>query len=570
MNDITQYQRKLQLEYSRAKKTIIVKLRRQQSTSNTRALIKEAIRALTARQSRIISFYISKSFHAGRRDARKEIKGVKILEAAAVNPRAGVGFNLSSIADSDLIRIGRSSIGAIGKFNIILEKELLKQYDELLSDNRLLDSLDMHGWTPWLDDALKKRGIDPAVISLAKHQATTVKMLKVLNDQGIRGGMHPDQVAKQLVPYINRYFGPDGVTINNVGKTVRKFTIDADGNYKWVNHVVTRKYHTTTRNYSRLIARNSMKEARREAYYRSLEKTNLVDHYISVSVMDARTCGNCAMMHGQTVSHADGPSYHGNCHCDLKPVWKRNSILADKNKPDSFYEKQRNMHFLRMNDLKQFNTTLPSGSKLKNYALLPDNVLTYFMPGPLQMRPIRHALMGEPAKIAPLPPQEIGHMSDGEWRAEADSLYSMTKKDNVEHLRLYTVDGTRRDFKGTVHGVDLPLPRGEFSSLHTHPSWQCPLSNVDMSGFLNIQSEMEAGATTREKIYIMTKKKGMWTRIMKKEVPAFEKEFTNEVSKILSKVSRYSERDYHDAYLKAGKIMAKRYGIEYKVIGRRP
>ena len=576
MKDVTLYQRKLQREYSRTRELLIRNFKRQQTHDNAKALIKTATAALTARQSRIIGYYISKSFLNGVRDAKKEVKDIKIVRGAASPSKAEIGFDLNTITDSNLQKIGRANIGAIGKFNIILRDDLIKQYDELLSDNKLLTSLNKDGWTPWLGESLKKRGIDPAVISLVKHQKTTVKMLTIINEQGIRGGMHPDQVARRLVPYINRYFGPDGVTIDNVGKKVRRFTIDANGNYKWVEHTVTRKYHATARNYSRLIARNSMKEARREAYYRSLKKTNLVDHYISVSVMDARTCGSCAMMHGQRVTHADGPSYHGNCHCDLKPVWRRNSVLADKNKSDKHYERQRDIHFMRLNDLKAFNLKMPSGSKLKNYALLPDNAITKIMPGPMHMRKIRHALMGEPNKIIMSTPVEkakhgLTPLTDDELRGQADILWDKTEKDHVEHMRVFTGYGDNVDFTGSAHAVPWRQPLGKFNTMHTHPSdWDPPLSGADIHNFLTNSEELQGSATSKNWIYILTKQKGY--KVPPIDALIFQKQFKKDATAAFVKTIKGGNREvkYRNAYLEVGKNYAKKYGVEYRAIQRKP
>jgi len=276
------------------------------------------------------------------------------------------------------------------------------------------------------------------------------------------------------------------------------------------------------------------------------------------------------MMHGQVVSKAEGPSYHGNCHCDLKPVWKRNSLLGDKNKSADHYERQRDMHFLRMNDLKQFNSTLPSGSKLKNYALLPENALSRAILPPLHMRKIRHALLGEPAKIAPLPQQEITHMNDTEWRAEADNLYAKTEKDGKEHLRLYTPDGAKKDFRGISDRVDFPRPKGQFNSLHTHPAeWDSPLSETDIASFLSTKEEIEMGAASSKNIYIVTKKKG-WKSISPMQRTSFKMKFQEEVKRIHSEIdiSEYFETDFRDVYLKVGETLAKEYGLEYRVIPR--
>jgi len=225
-----------------------------------------------------------------------------------------------------------------------------------------------------------------------------------------------------------------------------------------------------------------------------------------------------------------------------------------------------------MNDLKQFNSTLPSGSKLKNYALLPENALSRAILPPLHMRKIRHALLGEQAKIPPLPQQEITHMTDAEWRAEADNLYAKTEKDGVEHMRILTSDGASREFVGIKNGVDWIPPKGAFSSIHTHPAeWDSPLSETDISGFLLQAGGTEMAATSKEAIYIATKKKG-YKAIKRTQILMFEDEFHKEIDRLfgLLHAETYSDIEYHNMYLKAGKEMAKRYGLEYRVIKRRP
>jgi hypothetical protein len=294
-------------------------------------------------------------------------------------------------------RIFHTHLGAIGNYNEKLSKTLQHQYNVLLSDNKLINSLNTHGFTPWLEKEWQKRGIDPKVIALVKGQKTSAKMASILEYNGIRGGMHPNQVGKRLIPHINRFFGPGGVVIDNVGKTVKRFTVDADGNHAWVDHKITRKYKATPRTYSRLIARDTLRQARMDAYYDSLKSSKLVDHYISVAHMDSTTCGMCASMHGRTVTKGSGPLYHGNCGCDLRPVWKKESLLASQNKQDAFYEKQRNTHFMRANDLKNYNAKMPRGMKLKYATQLPEDAITKVIPDKAAMRAIRHEMLGKPA-----------------------------------------------------------------------------------------------------------------------------------------------------------------------------
>jgi hypothetical protein len=401
MKIITRFQTELFREYKRTQKRLRIQFKHKIAPELVKAIIGEAFKELLERQARIIAGYTYKSYKSGTVEATQELKGVNIKAAAPIPDMGSVGMDLSEVSELQMNRIFHNNLGAIGNYNEKLSKTLQTQYNKLLSDNTLIASLNRDGWTPWLDEALEKRGIDPKVIALVKGQKTSAKMVSILEYNGIRGGMHPNQVAKRLVPYINRFFGPEGVVIDNAGKTVKRFTVDADGNYAWADHKITRKYKATPRTYSRLIARNTLRQARMDAYYDSLKDSKLVDHYISVAHMDSNTCAHCAMMHGQTVTKGAGPQYHSNCGCDLRPVWKSDSPLASQNKPDAFYEKQRNTHFMRAKDLKDYNAAMPRDMKLKYATQLPEDAITKVIPDKAAMRKIRHEMLGKPAAIKP-------------------------------------------------------------------------------------------------------------------------------------------------------------------------
>jgi hypothetical protein len=261
----------------------------------------------------------------------------------------------------------------------------------LLADNTLVNSLSKDGWTPWLDKALEARGVNPEVISLAKGQTTTAKMINILEMEGIRGGKHPREISKMLLPHIPRYFGPEGVVIDNVGKMHRVLNVDADGNYGWVQKKITKAYKATPKSYANLLSRSSMINAHHEGRYQSLQKSGLVDYYISVSILGPRTCERCAMMHSRRVSHANGPLYHPMCMCDLKPMWRKDSGL--KNKEPSYYERQSDKWFLKQHDLQEFNKSMPKGDKLKYSSLLPEDAITKTIPGKSEMYEIRKAFL---------------------------------------------------------------------------------------------------------------------------------------------------------------------------------
>lgn len=381
----TAYAQRLILEYNRARKLLRKYFKARHDPDEARVKIKEILENTTRRQSKIIGYTLNDAFKAGAKEGSIEISNATISASSAT-----VGFDLTKVADSHLHKITKDTIGHVGKYNSLLTNQLQLEYNTLLADNRLVTSLNKDGWTPWLDKALEKRGVSPEVIALAKGQTTTKKIITILETEGIRGGKHPREVSKLLLPQIQQHFG-NGVVIDNIGKVKRVLKVDADGNYKYVKQAVTRPYRATPKSYSNLLARSSMIQANLEGRYQSLQKTRLVDHYISISLLDANTCNICAMMHGQRVTHADGPLYHPSGHCRLKPIWKKDSGL--KNKDPAFYEKQRDNCFLKQHDLKEFNKNMPKGEKLKYSSLLPEDAITKTMPSKEAMYELRKAIL---------------------------------------------------------------------------------------------------------------------------------------------------------------------------------
>jgi hypothetical protein len=134
-----------------------------------------------------------------------------------------------------------------------------------------------------------------------------------------------------------------------------------------------------------------MVSSHQEGRYQTLESSKLVDHYISISILDANTCSTCAMMHGQRVSHSEGPLYHPNGHCSLKPIFRKDSGIRNKN--PEFYEDTRDKWCLKQHDLKEFNKTMPNGEKLKFSSLLPADAITETLPSKEAMLDIRNALL---------------------------------------------------------------------------------------------------------------------------------------------------------------------------------
>jgi hypothetical protein len=575
MKVLTRFQQALLKEYNRTRKKLRTQFKRKMEPVEVKAIIKEAFKELLERQSKIIARYIYREYKKGAMDAKKERKGINIEAAAPIPDMGDIGIDLSEVSQQQMGRIMHRNLGAIGDYNMELSKTLQHQYNVLLNDNKLLKSLNIHGWTPWLEAEWKKRGIAPEVIALVKGQKTSKQMINILELHGIRGGKHPNEVGKMLVPHINRFFGPEGVKIDNIGKTVKRLNVDADGNFEYINHKITKVYKATPRTYSRLLARNTLREARMDAYYSSLAKSKLVDHYVSISHLDSTTCVLCASMHGRRVTKGAGPQYHSNCGCDLVPVWKKDSPLAAQNKPAAFYEKQRNMHFMRMHDLKRYNAKMPRGMKLKYATQLPEDAITKVMPGKIKMRAIRHEMLGKPKSLTPkvlvkepitLPKTEWG-MSDKAWTREAKMLYAKTAIDKKEHLKLY--NGKFKEVVGTGSNVTFKIPKTDYLSLHTHPGWDSPLSPEDIFSFLTSPREQVSGATSNKHIFLIRKtadtKSVFNIQASLKTIKTLYNKERRKTIKMYG-IGPYTEAQQTQSALIAGKVLAEKYGFKYKVI----
>ena len=382
------YAQRLILEYNRARKLLRKYFKKRHDPDEARAKIKEIIDNMTVRQSKVIGYTLNDAFRRGTKEGNKEISNATISAAAS---SVSLGFDLTKVSDMHLHKITKETIGKFGEYNEILSKGLTLEYDRLIADNTLINKLAQTGWTPAIEKALEKRGVSAEVIALAKNQTTSAKMITILEQEGIKSGRHPREIAKLLQPHISNYFGNGGVVINNVGKYRRAIEVNADGSHKWVQKKVTRVFRTTPKNYADLISRSSMVNANNEGRFQSLQQSKLVDHYISVSVLDAATCNLCAGMHSLHVSKSEGPAYHPRCRCSLLPVYRKDSGLS--NKDPKFYQQQSDKWFLKQHDLKEFNLKMPAGSKLKFSSLLPEDAITETLPSKEAILEIRRTIL---------------------------------------------------------------------------------------------------------------------------------------------------------------------------------
>jgi hypothetical protein len=583
MNAITKYIRALEQAYRETRAELVDKVREGLSPSNTKKEITRITTNITARLSYIIADHLELAFKRGTE------QGLRKQAIKAAMPNAVLKID-PTIPDTSLGRLTRHHIGIIGNYNLSLSKTLIKEYDTLLSDNRFHASLRKDGWTPWMDKVLAKRGVDPAVISLVKQHTSTAKIISIIEKEGIHGGLHSNDVAKRLVPHINRYFGPGGVVIDNVGKKVTRRTLDCDGVWKSKEVTITRAYTATPKAYARAIARNSMHQAHQDGYRESLAKSKDLDYFISISLLDPNTCATCASMHGRRVTKGSGPQYHGNCGCSIVPVWKKDSVLWKMNKPADFYKKQQDVHFLRMQDLKNYNASMPRGSKVKFWSQLPDTALTKKVPDEAAMRSIRRDFMGGPAKapkkIVPkktpikMYNEQVAEegfkdrgwgMSDAHWEREATRLYAKTAKDGKEHLKI--INGKFAEVVGNGNSVVYTAQKTPFMTIHTHPvgaeGWDSPLSGADIYSFLSEYFEYVSCATTNKHLYMM-RRTADTTPLLKgsKAQRSILAKYKRETKKTLALygTAPYTFEQQRQAMVTAGRAIAQKYHFDYKVI----
>ena len=372
---------KLMREYARARATLLDGFQFPSGKGYAEDYIQQTLLTCSAKQAEIILADLPESFLSG-----------VYIESDILRDKvpAYTGVNLNRVSKTHLKLITKDTIGAIGNYNKALSANLIEQHNTLLTNNELVNSISVNGWSKSAEKRMITAGFDKEVINLVKQQTTSTKMVEILEMHGIRGGMHPNDVSKLLQPRIRDVFGDGGVVIDNTGKLRERFIVDADGKYKWVKQEVKEKYHATVKTYSETISRSSMVQAHVNGRTETLKQSGLVEKYRSIANMTANTCSQCAMMHGQIIGPNEGPLYHPNCSCRRAPVWKKKTGLM--NHTDEFYENQRNEHFWKQHQLKEYNKTLPKEAKLKNFNFLPADKLKG-MPDKAGMRAIRAEML---------------------------------------------------------------------------------------------------------------------------------------------------------------------------------
>jgi hypothetical protein len=198
------------------------------------------------------------------------------------------------------------------------------------------------------------------------------------------------------------------------------------------------------------------------------------------------------------------------------------------------------------------------------------------------MRAIRNNLLGKPPVIRQKTPKakvtkpekptldQGWGMTDDEWRAEADNLWDKTLKDGNEHLKLF--NNKSREYTGTKKSVGFSVPGHKYNTLHTHPNWDSPLSPKDMTNFIASKQEQFSGAATKNSIYIIRKNQNYTGMTYQAEEAGFNRLWRLEVRRQTKALQSHTLGfpDMTEINLNTGKVMAKKFGLDYKVIKRKP
>ena len=389
----------LNREYERAKLTLVKRISKQKTRKDVVGLLQSALALATERQSHLCIKLLRRSFRAAFILEAKDIKATvkargekgkyKVTSAAATSPES-IAFDYSKVSTTHLNKVTRDTIGAVGTFNKGISKQLIAKYDDLVANNVLVNNIAKQGFTKEAGAQLLKQGISPEMINVIKSQSTTAKMLTILEQQGIRGGMHPNSVSKLLMPAIRDMFGADGVIIDNVGKTRKVIRVNAAGEYWWDKVKIKQPYNTTVKNYSSMVASTSMKRAQNEGRLATMKQSGLVEKYRYISAQTGNTCLTCLGMHGLIVHPTDVfPPIHIKCYCHLVPIYKDLDLNLHG---DEYYTKQRDAGLWRKHQFNEYNKGLVPKERILNPNFLPPEMLSG-MPTGKRMEAIRAALL---------------------------------------------------------------------------------------------------------------------------------------------------------------------------------
>jgi hypothetical protein len=128
---------------------------------------------------------------------------------------------------------------------------------------------------------------------------------------------------------------------------------------------------------------------------------------------------------------------------------------------------------------------------------------------------------------------------------------------------------------GKKTSVSYEVPETSFTGMHTHPSWDSPLSGSDILNLLTTPNMRQTAAASPKRIYVAIK--GEETKVVARTYQnTFIKLFKNYATDInnellnkeKTKIGRPLAKDeitkiWHDANDETNKIFAKKYKYEY-------
>lgn len=388
----------LNREWTRAKLTLVKRISKQNTRKDVVGLLQSALALATERRSHQCIKQLRRSFRVGFFLEAKSIKATvkargekgRYKVTSAAKAPIPITFDYSKVSKTHLNKVTRDTIGAIGTFNKGISKQLIAKYDRLVADNVLVNNIAKLGFTEETGAQLLTQGVSPEMVGVIRSQSTTTKMISILEQQGIRGGMPPGQVSRLLIPEIRAMFGSEGVLIDNVGKTRKVLRVNAAGEYWWDNVKIKQPYKTTVKNYSSMVATTSMKRAQNGGRLATMRQSGLVDKYRFISAQTGNTCLTCLGMHGLIVHPTDvSPPIHIKCYCDLMPVYKDPDLNLHG---EDYYIKQRDAGLWRKHQFNEYNKGLVPKERILNPNFLPPEMLSG-MPKGKKMEAIIAALL---------------------------------------------------------------------------------------------------------------------------------------------------------------------------------
>jgi hypothetical protein len=283
--------------------------------------------------------------------------------------KAGVGFTIGQTNIENLNRIKNQTIGQIGKFNVVLEKQLKLKFKSMEYDFRTINLLSEKGWTSGMEKRLRVMGLSPQEISVVKHQTTAQKMVRLIEQRGIKLGVHPNQVAREMRPYIRAFFdGSERVVWDNTGKYRRVLNVNADGKYSWGKRKITRPYVSNVKAYSESVSRTSIARAQREGFFDGVRQNpELIGWYFTTVGDSSVRPEHMALQNGRLLPIDTDlqPPIDVNCRCTLTPVYSKESGIRSRS-PKSLTN-ERDRWFFKESERKKQN--VPTHSFLKGGTL---------------------------------------------------------------------------------------------------------------------------------------------------------------------------------------------------------